>query len=235
MAFALPSRCFGCEARLGPDQHLGACLNCWSAFRVLVPPLCDLCGQPRPPATDLLGPARGRCAACLIEHRAADAVRGAVAYDGLARRFLLRAKLGGRRELFGPLARHLVQVLRVSSIADGCSLVVPVPSHPLAVLRRGFSPAREFAIPVSRVLGLPHRPRVLAVRLLSRQSSKRLPARLRFPAARAAFRARGRLAGQRVLLVDDVMTTGASVEACARALKRAGCPEVRVLVWARTP
>lgn len=232
LAFALPTSCFGCEAPLGPHQHLGACLPCWTSFHHLMPPFCDRCGLPSPPTTDLLGPAGGRCATCLTVRRSADWVRGVLIFDDRARRFLLRAKLGGRRELFEPLAQHLIHAWQITAAADGCSLVVPVPSHPILTIRRGFSPAMELARPLARAAGLPLSAR-LGVRMLGRQASKRLPARIRLATAESVFRVRGSMKGHRVLLIDDVMTTGASVEACARELKRAGCREVRALIWAR--
>lgn len=234
LAFALPTLCFGCDRTLGRLQFLGACPECWCGFAQLRPPLCRGCGLPRPPQTDLLGPARGRCASCVIHPPPVEGVRGAVIYDGRARRFLLRAKSGGRRELFGPLAVQLAQALEVSSWHGNCTLVVPAPSHPWMNLRRGFSPACELSRRVAARLGLPHAPRALRLRVASRLSSKRLRAGTRRATSQTAFLARRELRGARVLLVDDVMTSGATVEACARALLASGAASVRVAVWART-
>jgi predicted amidophosphoribosyltransferase len=233
-AFVFPSICFGCGETLGPFQHLGACARCWTSFVMLRPPLCRGCGLPAPEGTDLLGPARGRCARCVLWPGQADLVLAAVAYDALARSFLLRAKVGLHRELLAPLAERLSRVVLDGGFAGGCSMVVPVPSHPLADLRRGFSPALEMARPLARRLGLPLPRRLLSRRLLDGSSTKRLPAHRRRSLASRAYRARWRLEGQRVLLIDDVMTSGATVGACAGALKRAGAAEVRAAVWART-
>ena len=76
-------------------------------------------------------------------------------YDGVARGFLLAAKLGGRPELLPLLGAQLAALLRAGSFAEGCGAVVPVPSHPLVRLRRGFDPAQEIARPVATALGLP--------------------------------------------------------------------------------
>jgi predicted amidophosphoribosyltransferase len=185
-------------------------------------------------ASDLAGPARGRCAACILSPRIVDSVRAAVAYDGLARRFLLRSKLGMYRELLRPLAEMLVVVLRRYLEPEEDLLVVPVPSHPWMNLRRGFSPARAIARPLARALRLELRGNLLSRSLRSPIVVKRLGARQRQAAIRAMFRVHGRVAGRRVLLVDDVMTSGGTVDACAQVLKAAGSVEVRAAVWART-
>ena len=155
-------------------------------------------------------------------------------YDLSARALLLRAKFGGRRELLQLLARQLACAIRGIPSFARCSLVVPVPSHPRAALRRGFNPALELARPVARQLGLPLRPRLLRRRWRAAAGVKQLGARQREASASEAFRVRWPLRGERVLLIDDVMTTGSTVAACARRLIVSGAGEVRVAVWART-
>lgn len=233
--FLLPATCFACGSPLGRWQHLGACASCWSGLHPVPSPVCLRCGIPAPAGTDLLGPARGRCARCLVSPPVLDAVRAAVLYDSLARRFLLRAKLGGRRELLLPLARQLAAAARANGIHHGCSVVAPVPSHPLTDLRRGFSPSLEMARCLARLLRLPLRRRLLRRRVRPGGPTKRLGAAQRLVAAEREFRVRRSVHGATVLLVDDVATTGASGDACARLLKEEGAAEVRLAVWARTP
>lgn len=233
--FLLPARCFACGEPLGRWQHLGACSRCWSGLVPLRPPLCTGCGEPAPEGSDLLGPARGICGRCLSADSALDGVRAAVVYDALARRFMLRTKLGRRRELLRPLALQLAAAVRASGLREGSPLVVPVPSHPWTDLRRGFSPSLELARHLSRALGLPLSPGALRRRLAPGRPAKRLAAAERRASARHGFRLGKAPRGSGVILVDDVMTTGASAEACARLLKGAGARPVRLAVWARKP
>ena len=234
LRIALPTNCFACGDALERDQHLGACAVCWTGFRPMRSPLCPGCGLPVSPATDLLGPAQGRCASCILEPPALRHVRSAVVYDERARRFLLRAKSGGRRELLVPLAAQLAATVRAARLDLDSDVIVPVPSHPLMELRRGFSPAVELARPLARRLGLPVR-NWLNRRLRSGTALKRLGARGRRELAGPSFRARAAARGKRILLVDDVMTSGATLEACALALASAGVLETRAVSWARTP
>ncbi len=228
-----PADCFGCGERLDPEHLWGACSECWSRLAPLTGPLCPACGLPCPAATDLLGMARGRCAACLLDPPGPDAIRAAVAYDDLSRRFVLRGKLGRRREIFEALGAQVARAVSASGFGAGCDIVVPVPSHPVTMLRRGFNPALEIARQVARRAGIPLSATLLATSWGRRPAVKRLGRQGRRRAVRGAFRTRS-CSERRVLLVDDVLTTGATTAECARVLREAGAAEVRVVVWART-
>ena len=233
LSVLLPTDCFACGRPLGRLQRLGACLDCWAVLEPPPPPVCPSCGLPVPRDTDLLGAARGACSACVSRRPVHDGVVAAVLYEGHARRFLLRAKFAGWPELLPILGDQLAAALL--SGRPSCSWVVPVPSHPFTLLRRGFNPALALARPVSRRLGVPLRSRLLSRTLGSLAPVKRLGAHARADALRGAFRSAPLRGNPSVLVVDDVMTTGATADACSAALKKAGAAEVRIAVWGRTP
>ena len=186
-----------------------------------------------------------RCAACDAESRAqavfcpgcANAVlrsaenHAPFVYGGPIAAAITRFKYGPTPELARPLGELLAhEALRLSIDVDA---VVPVPLHVSRLFERGFNQAALLATPVARRLAVPPLARALErTRATEKQAELDRSARLRNVAS--AFRARSRVPA-RILLVDDVRTTGATQEACAIALRAAGCKEVRCLVLAIAP
>lgn len=173
-----------------------------------------------------------RCGACLHETPAIDGMRAAVAYGDIARRIALRLKYSGRPGLAETIARQMMRLVP----PDGNAIVAPVPLHRWRIWRRGYNQSALIARAVASKGGLP-----LALDLLRRQRATPIlrgmgPA-ARAKAVRGAFAVapdrREMLKGRSVLLIDDVYTTGATANACARALKRAGAAEVRLICWGR--
>ena len=214
---------------------MGACTTCWAALASGPSVRCRRCALPLADGAWDLGHSQGCCVRCAIRPFPFDRAIAAVSYDGLARRFLLRAKDGRRPELLLPLAGQLAAAVAVSGLADGVDGVVPVPSSPAARWRRGFDPARELARELARSAALRLLDRALRKRGLARPASKALGAPARWAGAVGSVAVRRKLPGATILLVDDVLTTGATATACAAALRAAGAIEVRVAVWARTP
>lgn len=224
--FALPPRCPGCGTIVAGTHRF--CLTCWRGLDFLGEPECRRCGRPfeRPMGED------AECAPCLADPRAYDGVAAAVAYGETASAIAVRLKHGGRQGLAETMARLLSR--RVELGID--ALLLPVPLHRWRLWRRGYNQAALIARALARLTGMP-----LEVDLLRRAKStpllRGLGPRERAKAVRGAFvvaaGGRTRLKGRTVLLVDDVYTTGATADACAAVLKRAGAAEVRLLCWAR--
>lgn len=219
----LPTPCASCGIDLGRRQDLGVCPDCWASVRPILR-ACPSCGIPA-------GERHGRC-----RDAGLDGVVTAVAYRGTARRLLVAAKSGGRVELLTPMAGQLAAAVRGRWPGTGSVHVVPVPSHPWAHLRRGFDAAAVLARAVAGAHGAPLT-RALRRRLASPRPAKTLGAAGRRARARGSFRVRlggAALEGAAVVLVDDVLTTGATAEACAAVLRSAGAGRVVLAAWGRT-
>lgn len=222
----LPIRDFDGEAA----QTAGLPARQWSRIAFLEDPVCDGCGSPFE-----FDPGPGvRCAACTARPRAFDRARAACLYDEASRDLILKLKHADRTDLAGLMACWLSRSAR--PLLEDADVVVPVPLHRWRLLRRRYNQAAEIARPLSRDHGLAYLPDVLErVRNTAIQGGKSASGRRRNVGGAFAVReaARDRLAGRRVLLVDDVLTTGATAQACARALKAAGAAAVHVAVIAK--
>lgn len=200
----------------------------WGRIRFLDGPVCDGCGTPfefDPGA---------RCAACLARPRAFDAARAACLYDETSREPILQLKHADRLDLAPMFARWLSRAAR--DLIEEADAIAPVPLHPFRLLRRRYNQAAEVARPLAALSETPYLPDTLVRRrATATQAGKSGSGRRRnvanafyVPASRAS-----RVTGLRILLIDDVLTTGATAEGCARALKAAGAARVDLAVIAR--
>jgi ComF family protein len=231
----LPLPCLGCSAPLpsaAEDLHL--CLVCRGRL-MRHRPGCPRCGEPYPERRRGAEP----CADC---RRRPPAFRRFVApwvFAPPLDSVLHHLKFRRRGDLGERVARPLAAWLRQQRVAERerLDLVVPVPLHPWRRLRRGYNQADRLARPLSEDLGLPFAPALRRARATPPQTT--LPRARRRTNLEGAFAVRrawhGRLAGRRVLLVDDVATTGATLDAAARALRRGGASRVVAVAAARTP
>jgi len=211
----LPSLCPSCQMPLaGTDR--GLCGECWSR---LIPAFGDRCGRCGGPAAS----GDGICLGCTAEPPPQHGTVVWGEYEGVLRTAILALKHHGRDELAEPLAQRLAARVRLAPWADEVALVVPVPSHPLHRLRRGWTAAQLLAHEVARRCRLPA-VSALRRRGLGRQAGRSRAQRLALPPD--TFAACADLAGARVLVVDDVTTTGATLSRVAHALVDAGAGAV---------
>ncbi len=216
-------------ARAAVQSH-GLSAEAWTKITFVDAPLCDGCGAP----FDYDLGAQARCAACSARTPAYDRARAACLYDEHARDLILKLKHADRTDLAGLFAHWIARA--AADILPEQDAIVPVPLHPLRLLSRRYNQAAEIARPLARLAGVPYfaDPVIRARRTVS-QGGKSAAGRKRNVAGVFAVPRgwRARVRGKRLLLIDDVLTTGATVEGCARALKAAGAARVDVAVIAR--
>lgn len=222
----LPPRCLACgEVVEEPDALCG---RCWGGMNFFAPPWCARCGLPfaHPMGEDAL------CGACAGGRGSWDRARAVLRYDKNSRHLILGLKHADHTHVAGAFGRWMQRA--GGEVLAGADLTVPVPLHWTRLFQRRYNQAALLAHAIHAAGGPP----VAADWLVRR---RRTPSQGHLgPAARArnvggAFAVRpGRdLAGKRMVIVDDVLTTGATVEECARVLKRAGAASVGVLTLAR--
>lgn len=224
----LPPRCAACGEAV--DRPRTLCLGCWSALVFVTHPLCAVCGDPFETAP----PGAPVCGDCLASPPAWRRGRSALRYDDASRPLVLGFKHGDRLHLASLLAGWL----RASGaeLLAGCDVIVPVPLHWRRLIARRYNQAAVLAHALGRPAGIAVSDCAL-VRVKRTPSQGQLSKSQRARNVQGAFRVREarrlEVAGRRVLLVDDVLTSGATADACTRALLRAGAASVDLLTLAR--
>ncbi|AHB09501.1 ComF family protein [Zymomonas mobilis] len=250
--YALPPRCPNCGAVILADHSF--CVECWQSLHFLVEPACIQCGFPLP-RDQQYEPLCGRC----LQHPPSfDRMNAAVAYDEISRQLILRCKYGKQTMLARDMAKLMLRSLPIKSnikatqnnlLADkNCPpnmsssspqtpLIIPVPLHRWRLWQRGFNQAALIGQYLAKASGYDYD----CDSLYRRHSTKplgHLTPKQRHQMVKNAFGLRiGKkdrpLAGRDIILIDDVFTSGATTESCARLLKTAGVKSVHVLCWAR--
>lgn len=230
-----PTPCARCQQPLGPDRVSVLCGGCWGGLERMAPEGCARCGWPFPDPAALRGVEAPLCQRCRETRDHFQLARAVLRYreDGVARAAILLAKHGRRLSLLKQLARLLAEEAPRHLSLGEWNALVPVPLHWARRWRRGFNQAEVLARAVGRRHGLPVLRGILRRRRATPPQQGGVEARRRNVRDAFAVRAEPIVAGRRLLVVDDVFTTGATADACARILLRAGAADVGVLTLAR--
>ena len=222
-----PAVCLSCHDRIA--AHDALCAGCWQQISFITPPLCDRLGLPLPFGGE--GPLISAAAAA--DPPPYDRARAAAVFDTVVRELIHGFKYSDRHEARRLLARWMAGA-GAELLADA-DLVVPVPMTRWRLIRRQFNQAALLGREVSRLSGVRFDPAALRkikttptqVGASARQRAENVAGAFAVPAG-----ARNRVAGAAIVLIDDVITTGATVSACARALRAAGARRIDVLAAA---
>src|SRR5262245_35472576 len=224
-----PPLCVSCRARVGEAHAL--CAACWHAISFIEAPFCACCGAPFEvdPGSETIS------AGCLAGPHDFTRARSLFRYDDSSKPLILAFKHGDRLDHAPAFARWLERTGR--PLLEDADLIVPVPLHRWKLWKRRYNQAAVVAEGLSKIAGVPHDPLVLEKSRATKSQGEMPSAKARRRNVLNAFRVSAakaaRVKGRKVLLLDDVFTTGATLNACARALKRAGAARVDALTLAR--
>jgi ComF family protein len=229
MKTVYPPSCLACHNLT--ETPMGLCASCWRETHFLAGPVCDICGTPQSAYDEQQ--VRIVCDDCTHNPHAWDAGRCAVAYDGAGRDVVLKLKHSDRPDIAKPLARWITGA--AAPITEDVEVVVPVPLHRLRLLQRKYNQAAELARHVAGRLTVPYcADGLLRHKATAPQHGTRAERYARMQRAICANPGRvEQIKGRRVLLVDDVITTGATMAACAEQLRGMGAETVKVVALAR--
>ena len=224
-----PPQCLSCDALVTTD--FGLCARCWRDTPFISGLVCDCCGTPLPGEE---GGAPVQCDDCLAIARPWSRGRAVMLYRDNGRRLVMALKHGDRLDLARPAAGWLQRVAAPLLAPD--TLIAPVPLHWLRLIRRRYNQSAVLAAALGRLCDLPHCPDLL-LRSRNTRSQEGRDREGRFVNVEGAIRVNPRrdwqITGRPVLLVDDVMTSGATLAACADACLAAGAARVDVVVLCR--
>lgn len=229
-----PAPCRACGEILDSGERIPLCSACLAAIEPIAGPQCQRCGKP------VISPVAAQTTQALLCHMCRrelydfDFARSFAKYDGALVHAVLALKYDEVTPLGAWFAKRLAAVVRANPDQFAADAVVPVPLHPARLRERGYNQAELIARPLARLLGIPFRSYLL-VRTKPRPDKLKLTIRERWRSVRGAYATRGgaQVDKIRVLLVDDVMTTGATLDACSRTLRGAGAARVVGLTVAR--
>ncbi|GAM09219.1 competence protein F [Geobacter sp. OR-1] len=227
-----PPLCHNCRQFIPDAGRIHVCPECIASSKPLQSPICPCCGIPF--ATD-----EGidhLCGSCIEKHPPFDAARGAFVYEGAVRDLIHRLKYDRKIQCRRPLALLLLELLSGAVEEFSPEMLVPVPLHKRRLRERGFNQAILIAELLAREWKIPLERRLL-------QRVRWTEPQINLAAGERAANVKGAFAlsdpkiasGRRIVLIDDVLTTGSTVAECSRVLKKAGAAAVLVVTVARVP
>ena len=227
--FLLPRICCGCGVRVMQQQWL-VCEKCLDAIPPLPQPICPVCGCP-----DAELKANGRCTDCPMGKIWFQQARGYAVYNGTARTLVEKLKYGKRLEYARLMALRMAHMISDQQKSQ-FDIITSVPLHSTRQRDRGFNQASHLANEISTLTGIPFHPSILQ-RDKPTPSQTRLKKRQRRDNIAGAFslRKKADISGKTILLIDDVYTTGSTLNECSRVLMQAGAHSVHCLAFARAP
>jgi ComF family protein len=234
-SLVFPAPCRICAKMLDTGSRIPFCHACVAALSQTLPePFCARCGRPIVSSAVTAGVTLPLCHLCRLGAYDFDFVRSFGAYTPPMARAILLLKYGEVTPLGAWFATHLGHLAECCPGEFAADVVVPVPLHASRLRERGYNQAEFIARPLARILDIPFRSYLL-VRTRPRPDKLRLTRRERWETVRGAYATRegAKVDKLRVLLVDDVLTTGATLDACSRALRGAGAARVVGLTVAR--
>ncbi len=226
MDFLLPPLCLVCDAPVGEPN--GLCAACWKSIRFIERPFCEKCGGP----FDLPVEEGTLCSACLAEAPVYTAARSAILYDEASKPLVLRFKHADRIHAAPALARWMAQA--GAAFWPAADVIAPVPLHRWRLLKRRYNQSALLALAIGKEVKKPVAVDLLIRRRATDSQGHRNKKERRENVVGAFVLKKGAdVAGKNVVLVDDVLTSGATVSECARVLLKAGAAGVYVLTLAR--
>lgn len=226
-----PRLCGHCKCLLRGDQNPSFCFDCWSSIQFFQGPVCPSCGIPFRSKTSLLYSPTHRCGECRKRRPKFDQAVSVARYEGVLKEAILRFKYHQQANLAHPFADLILKGINHEFKVDH---LIPVPLHARRLKERQYNQALLLSDALGRQIQSSVIPDGLE-RIRETSSQAGLPINERRRNVRGAFRVRQSffIKNRRILLVDDVMTTGATVNECAQTLKKAGAKSVSVLTVAR--
>ncbi|MCU0606469.1 MAG: ComF family protein [Candidatus Edwardsbacteria bacterium] len=228
--FVFPPFCAACHGRMPEGQRGAVCSDCWDAYPRWPAGACQRCGGPAPASGAAL------CDGCRIPDWSCAAVRTPGPFAPPVSQAVHLMKYSDRRSVAATLGTMMAEAARSDDAYAGADLVLAVPLHPARRRDRGYNQAQLLAAAVGRALGKPS-PEGVVERVRNTGTQTALDRQQRRANVDGIFRVRrpGAVSGRSVILVDDVLTTGATIGSCGRSLVDAGARAVLALTAAAAP